>query len=225
MCGRYTLYLDDAFSDQFGIQGLVDYQDSYNVTPGQDMPVLIMAEDKELIFMRWGLIPSWAKDPTIGHRMINARIETVSEKPSFRAAFKRRRCLVPASGFYEWQQKTNKKQPIYARPLAENYFGFAGLYEHWQDKEGHGVDSFTIITREASLEFKEIHNRMPVIIPKINYDHWLSKEIDEPSEIDSLLHSAINDIDYYPVSTEVNNPQNDQPELIQKLSEIDGGLI
>jgi putative SOS response-associated peptidase YedK len=217
MCGRYTLYLDDAFSDQFGVEDYLHISDSYNVTPGRDMPVIVSDDGNKLSLMRWGLIPSWAKDPAIGQRMFNARIETVSEKPSFRSAFKKRRCVVPANGFYEWKKTEEGKQPIYIQPVEEQYFGFAGLYENWQGQDGAAIESFTIITREASPEFKDIHQRMPVILPSANYSAWLSKDVNETAEIDTILHSAINHTRTYLVSSDVNNPRNDGPELILEL--------
>lgn len=218
MCGRYTLYLDESFSDQFGVEDYLNINDDYNVTPGRDMPVIISEDGTKISIMRWGLIPSWAKDQAIGQKMINARVETVAEKPSFRAAYKKRRCIVPASGYYEWQKTASGKQPIYSKPIGHKYFGFAGLYENWSDQDNVMISSFTIITREASPELKEIHHRMPVILPLPNYDAWLSKDVQESSEIDTILHSVVNKTDHYPVSPDVNNPRNGGAELIEPLN-------
>lgn len=174
--------------------------------------------------LHWGLIPSWSKDPEIGSRMINARAETLHEKPSFRAAFRRRRCLIPADGFYEWQRLERKKQPYYFCRNDHQPFAFAGLWEHWESADGE-IESCTIVTTAANDLLKSIHDRMPVILQPEDYDLWLDPQV---QETDRLQHLLFPDEDSpfirYPVSTKVNRPQNDDPDCIEaiELEEADG---
>ena len=174
MCGRYTLRTPvDSLVEAFDI---VDYPSSltpsYNIAPTQEVAAVVEEDEKRKLEMfHWGLIPSWAKDPSIGNKMINARAETVSEKPSFRKAFKVRRCLILADGFYEWQKTDNGKQPYYIKMQDDSPFAFAGLWEIWQN--GEEIRSATIITTEANDLMNEIHHRMPVILPPEDYGMWL----------------------------------------------------
>ena len=170
--------------------------------------------------LHWGLIPSWAKDPKMGAKLINARAETVAEKPAFRTAFRQRRCLVLADGFYEWQTQENKKQkqPYYIRLNDWQPFAFAGLWERWQDAEGEVIESCTLLTTEANELMCPIHNRMPVILDPKDYDVWLDPEVKQADVLQSLLHPyASEKMTAYPVSKAVNKPSNDTAECIEKV--------
>jgi putative SOS response-associated peptidase YedK len=173
---------------------------------------------KALIPVRWGLIPSWAKDMSVGSKMINARAETISEKPSYRNAFKKRRCLVVADGFYEWQSFSGAKRPIYIRFKSGRPFGFAGLYEIWNSPEGEEITTCTIITTQANELMRPIHERMPVIIPKEKEELWLDPKTEEQSLLFSLLKPYPADqMEAYPVSKKVNSPKNNSPDCLTQL--------
>ena len=168
----------------------------------------------------WGLIPSWAKDPKIGNRLINARSETLGEKPSFRTAYKRRRCLILADGFYEWQKQPGQtaKAPHYIVLKSGYPFAFAGLWEQWFSPDGSEIKSATIITTEPNELIAQLHNRMPVILPTQAYDRWLDCFDRSPAELrDLLVPYPPEEMTFYPVSTQVNNPSNDLPELVVPL--------
>ncbi|MGH6960565.1 MAG: SOS response-associated peptidase, partial [Dongiaceae bacterium] len=190
----------------------------YNAAPSQNLPVVRLDRDgrRELALLRWGLIPSWARDPAIGYRTINAKAETVAEKPAFRAAFRKRRCLVPADGFYEWQKIDGGKQPWRITLKDGAPFAFAGLWEHW-DKGGEPVESFTIITTTANALCAEIDDRMPVIIGPADYEAWLAAA-------DTAIPQALlqpypaETMAAYPVGTRVNSPKNDDAQLIERAS-------
>jgi putative SOS response-associated peptidase YedK len=217
MCGRYALHSNPhVVALQFGLAHPPQIEARYNIAPGT--PVLAVLADashaRNGVLLNWGLIPSWAKDPTIGNRLINARAETLAEKPSFRAAFRRRRCIVPANGYYEWMPTGGRKQPYFIRPNGDELFGFAGLYEHWKGSDGP-VDSCTIITTDANELTRTIHARMPVILPVEAYAHWLDADNPDPTALTSLLRPAPSDrMTAYPVSLRVNNVKNEGPTLI-----------
>lgn len=188
MCGRFVLISDlSSVTDEFHIQETAgDYRTSANVLPGQPIAAVIHDGVNRLVQFRWGLIPSWAKDPTIGSRLINARAETLAEKPSFRNAFKKRRCLIIADGFYEWQKEGKKKIPFYFHLKSGRPFGFAGLYETWTSPEGQPIHTCTIITTEPNDLIQPIHNRMPVIVPKGKESFWI-----DPASFDSKGLSSV----------------------------------
>ncbi len=222
MCGRYThrytwpeivalyrLVADVLMPAGFGPR--------YNVAPTQEAPVLRLdkAGRREIAMLRWGLIPSWAKDPAIGNRMINARAEGIAEKPSFRAALRQRRCLVPASGFYEWQRAGSRKQPYCIGRADGKPFSMAGLWEHWQDREaGAAIETFTIITTAANSLLAPIHDRMPAIIDPADEEAWLGAPA-PPLEL--LRPHSSEDMAAYPVSTWVNSPAHDDPRCAEPL--------
>lgn len=190
----------------------------YNIAPTQS--VIVVGDDgkRYLKQMKWGLIPSWAKDPSIGNRMINARVETLAEKPAFRAALKKRRCLIPADGFFEWQKLGKVKQPVRIVLKSREPFGFAGLWEHWTSPEGEEVLSCTIITTEANEVLRSIHNRMPVILMQVAESIWLDPQVQEPEKLLPLLRQYPSDqMEFYPVSREVNSPVVDKPSNIEPL--------
>jgi putative SOS response-associated peptidase YedK len=220
MCGRYTLSTSiDKLAEEFDLSGsLPDLQSSYNVAPTQEVPAVMEGNGgRRLEMLRWGLIPSWADDPGIGNRMINARSETVAEKPSFRRAFKERRCLIPADGFYEWQKTNGSKQPFYFRMKDWRPFAFAGLWESWS---GDGeIRSCTILTTAANNLVGEIHPRMPVILPHEVYDLWLDSTVQDRDQLLSLLAPyPTEDMEAHPVSRRVNNPSNNEPQCVESVA-------
>lgn len=219
MCGRFTLTADmNALQNTFpwlNVPG--ELQPRYNIAPSQPVAVVPNDGKNQLDYYVWGLIPFWAKDPTIGNRMINARAETLAEKPSFKHAFKRRRCLVIADGFYEWRQegKGLPKTPMYIQLESREPFAFAGLWENWNATDGSQVLSCTIITTRPNLLVEKIHNRMPVIIPPDSYHAWLEPGEQEASRLSELLRPyPAAEMLAYPVSTYVNSPNNDSPDCI-----------
>ena len=222
MCGRYTLKAKgQTVADLFGLLEEPDLEPRYNVAPTQQIPVVledVSTNGRTLEMMHWGLIPSWAKDPSIGSRMINARAETVSEKPSYRSAFKRRRCLIVADGFYEWKKTADGKQPYYLRLESGDPFGFAGLWESLSMDGGEEMRSATIITTEPNGVAAEIHNRMPVILPPELYDTWLDPDNDDWEELLSMLAPyPAEEMETYPVSKRVNRPANDEPGVLEPV--------
>ena len=225
MCGRFTLRTEHKLLvEQFASAIAPDDQlrIRYNVAPTQGVATLRVTEsDRQLSLLHWGLIPSWAKDAKIGYRMINARAETVAEKPSFRSAFKKRRCLVLSDGYYEWKKSTDckdRKQPYYIRMEDELPFAFAGLWERWERGE-QPLESCTIITTDANEITRNIHDRMPVILRPENYDTWLDPEFEDQDELQSMLVPYENDnLVTVPVSTTVNSPRNDVPECIKPVA-------
>ncbi len=219
MCGRYTLKTSvDVLAEWFSIEEYPSsLAPSYNIAPTQEVAAIVEEDEKrKLEVFRWGLIPSWAKDPAIGNRMINARAETVSEKPSFRSAFKKRRCLIVADGFYEWQKTDGGKQPFHFRMKDSSPFAFAGLWETW-DGDGAEIRSCSIITTDANDLMKEIHHRMPIILPPENYGAWLDPGFDEKEALTtSLLKPYPSDaMEAYMVSRRVNRPSNNEPSVVE----------
>ena len=224
MCGRYTLTVPlSNLVDAFDVPPPdFEHTPRFNIAPTQVVP--IVAQDqrgRRMGQLRWGLIPSWSKDPAVGSRLINARCETVAEKPSFRAAFSRRRCLVPADGFFEWKKNPpseggrQTKTPYWIHSPSGEPFAFAGIWERWGQTDGTPLFSFTILTTEASPDIRHIHPRMPVILPLEAHRTWLDPGRD-PSELRSLLVSfAEGGLRAHPVSTLVNSVRNDMPECIE----------
>ena len=190
MCGRFILLTDlSVIVESFRIgEVAADYKPGGNIAPGQQISVVIRDEDvNKLVDFRWGLIPSWAKDPSIGNKMFNARAETIAEKPSFREAFKKRRCLIVADGFYEWQKMEKGKKLFHFSLRSAGPFGFAGLYETWMSPENKPVKTCTIITTDANDLLKPIHDRMPVIVPKDKEALWMDPGGPDPRELAAIL--------------------------------------
>lgn len=219
MCGRYTLKTPiEDLVERFGIEeypSSLSY--SYNIAPTQQVATVISEDGtRKLEMLHWGLVPSWADDPQIGNRMINARAETVAVKPSYRSAFKSRRCLILSDGFYEWQKTSTGKQPHYIHMVDGCPFAFAGLWESW--KNGREIRSCTIITTEANEVLADIHNRMPVILHPDDYGLWLDPDFDEKEPLTTLLKPyPAGEMEAYPVTRRVNSPSNDQPECIEAV--------
>jgi putative SOS response-associated peptidase YedK len=219
MCGRFSLALTaDQLSLAFPwLDVPAGVEPRYNIAPTQPVATVANNNRKELDFFRWGLVPSWAKDAAIGNRMINARAETLAEKPSFRAAYRRRRCLILADGFYEWQANPldGAKTPYLVRLESGDPFAFAGLWEIWNASDGSLLLSCTIITTRPNELVAPIHKRMPVILPPEAYDRWLSAEEEPTERLQPLLGPyPAEEMIAYPVSRVVNNPANDIPECV-----------
>lgn len=217
MCGRFTIRTPaKEVAKAFELDDFPMWEPRYNVAPTQTVPVVRLKEDssgRELVLLRWGLIPFWAKDKSIGARMINARADTVAEKPAFRAAFKRRRCLVVADGFYEWQKKEKQKQPFHIHMDDNRPFGFAGLWERWKGADDP-IESCTIVTTDAAPRIQHLHDRMPVILPPEFFEPWLSGEAGQ----ELLAPYDRDDLTCDPVSTLVNSVKNDTAECVEPIA-------
>lgn len=217
MCGRFVLCSPArTIMEEFRLdRTTVEYLPSYNVAPTQNIVIIKKDGTRVLTDCRWGFLPSWAKDPAMGHRMINARAETVADKPAFRAAFKKQRCLVVADGFYEWR-KEKVKTPVYIRLRSGRPFGFAGLYSMWTSPGGEDICTCTIITTDANELLEPIHDRMPAIISRDDYDLWLDPEEHDTAKLLALLRPyPPDDMELYPVSRKVNSPSYDSPDNIE----------
>lgn len=231
MCGRYSqTQSGETIAEAFQLEAEPELTPRYNIAPTQAISTILATPQqpsRHHRLLRWGLIPSWAKDKGIGSRLINARAETVTEKPSFRAAFKRRRCLIITDGFYEWRrsESSKQKQPFYFHLLPANAngphrppFAFAGLWEHWQDPTGEIIHSCTILTTEANELLQPVHHRMPVILDPVDYDLWLDPTIQDARTLQPLLKPyATAKMTSYPVSTQVNSPRNDHPACLEPV--------
>jgi putative SOS response-associated peptidase YedK len=217
MCGRYALTSPpEVIAERFGLAWVPDVPPHYNIAPGQTIPVVRDAEQgRELVVLKWGLIPPWAKDASIGTRLINARGETLGDKPAFRNAYRRRHCLIPADAFYEWKAIAGRKQPYCIRMRDQTPFGMAGLWEHWVAPDGQAVESCTIVTAAATALIAELHDRMPLIVAPADYDAWLAagqKEAALPRAV------AAEELVYYPVSPLVSNARNDVPACLVPIA-------
>ena len=206
MCGRYSLHASpQVVALQFGLASVADFQPRYNIAPTAQVLIL---RDREAAMVRWGLVPRWAKEPSIGARMNNARAETVAHKPSFREAYRKRRCLIPANGFYEWRAEGGRKQPYYVIPSRNDLFAFAGLWERWHGPNG-ALETCAIITTSANAKMQAVHDRMPVILAPEHYREWLAGG-------EGLLQSCPDDaIEIRKVGRAVNVARNDSPALIE----------
>jgi putative SOS response-associated peptidase YedK len=208
MCGRYSVLNPSEIYSRFDVKkGMGDTLDNFpkthNLTPGMSGPVVIKRNEREAYLMRWGLVPSWAKDTKMGYKMINARADTLSTKPSFRSPFKKQRCLVPADGFYEWKGEENKI-PYYFRMKDGSMFSFAGLYDIWKDPEGAELYTYTIITTEPNESVKSVHDRMPVVLSKEHEEDWLSESSSE-DYLNSMLAPINYEFEFYPVTKDLKN--------------------
>ncbi len=218
MCGRFSLYtLVEMLIDVFDLSPVVlDVQPRYNIAPTQPVAVLTNDRPRELQHHRWGLIPPWAKDPSAGAKMINARGESLAEKPSFRSPYRSRRCLILADGFYEWRKEGRTRTPHYFQLRSAQPFAMAGLWEEWKDPEGSVVPSCAIITTEANETVRPVHHRMPVILPQHAHEAWLDPAPQSPLDLDSLLlpYPALK-MSSTQVSPRVNSVANDDPDCIR----------
>ena len=221
MCGRYNLISNlTVLGERFQFDATqLTLESAYNVAPTQNVLTVVGGESRRAGFMRWGLIPFWAKNRSIGSRMINARAETVADKPSFRESFRRRRCLVLADGFYEWQRRGSGKRPMRIALRSAEPFAFAGIWSVWKDPDGNRMATCAIITTSANELLKPIHHRMPAILPRNMEGFWLDRSIEEPSRLRSVLTPYPDAaMEAYEVSTLVNSVANDGPELIARVA-------
>jgi len=223
MCGRFSQTASpEVIAQQFTLDDPPLFKPRYNIAPSQPVVAIRIEPDttiRKLVMLRWGLIPSWAKDPKIGNQCINAKAETVAEKPSFRSAFKKRRCLVITTGFYEWQVRGPVKQPMLIGMRSKRPFAFAGLWEHWKPTNGEPVETCTIITTEPNDLMAPIHNRMPVILAPASYDQWLDPTFQNIETLNGLLRPyPSEELTAFPVSTLVNNPRHDAPQCLEPVT-------
>jgi putative SOS response-associated peptidase YedK len=222
MCGRFTLRAPaSVVAEQFSLFEMPPFAARFNIAPSQPVPVVRLAPDRpepqrELVWLRWGLIPRWADDPSIGNRMINARAESVAEKPAFRAALRQRRCLVVADGFYEWQKIDKRKQPHFIRMRDDRPFAFAGLWERWEGPQRGPIESCTLLTTDANDVVRPIHDRMPVILVPDAYALWLDPTVQQADKLLPLLKPYPSEaMIAYAVSPRVNSPTNDDPQCVE----------
>ena len=222
MCGRFSLGATIHVAKLFDLPDWPEVPPRYNIAPNQDIPAVIQNREtasREARSFRWGLVPIWAKDPRIGHRLINARAETLATKPAFRKPFRERRCLVPADGFYEWERQDRRKQPWHIRMRDARPFAFAGLWDRWQPAEGELLETCTIVTTAPNALVGRIHDRMPAIVPQAEYALWLDPTVRDVNRLQSVLRPYADDeMMAYPVGTQVNNPANDSADMIAPLA-------
>ena len=220
MCGRFTLSTPPpAIADHFGLGEVPEIEARFNVAPGQSIATISVAGEgsgSTLSLRRWGLVPSWAKDSKIGSRLINARAETVAEKPSFRSALRRRRCLVPADGFYEWAGSKGSKQPYFIGLEDRALFAFAGLWERWTDPDGVALESCTLLTTAAAEQLRALHDRMPVIVDPADYGLWMDPSVAEPDLVSPVIERNLGGaLQFYPISRYVNDVRHDDPRCLE----------
>ena len=220
MCGRFAFYSPaEAAAALFGISASFDIEPRYNIAPTQYVAAIRNGadEEREVVMLRWGLVPFWAKDPSIGNRMINARAETVAEKPSYRSAYKHRRCLVLADGFYEWQREGTSKTPYFISLASGEPFALAGLWEQWTDKNsGESLQTMTLITADANEFMTPLHHRMPVVLEAGTATDWLAGSQDLLDDVAAITPP----LRAWPVDRRVNNARNEGDELIQPAGDV-----
>jgi len=214
MCGRYTITKKKSdIEKEFDVKADKDFIENYNVAPSSYMPVITNIDSSKINLLKWGLIPYWSKDNTFANNLINARAETIFEKPSFKKNIKKQRCCIVADGYYEWKKENNYKQPYYIHMEHHKLFLFAGIWDSWEDQQkGEKINSFSIITKEATGDIANIHHRVPVTLNKTLKNTWLASLND--SQINELIDIGQMNFNYYPVSKSVNKPQNNYKELI-----------
>ncbi len=223
MCGRYSLSSPgELVADLCGLETVPELSPRYNIAPTQEAPaVRALAAgggDRRLGLLRWGLIPYWARDPSIGNRLINARVESAAEKPSFGESLERRRCLVIADGFFEWQKLGNRKQPFHFRLAGGGPLAFAGLWDRWRPAGGEPIESFTILTTDAAPPVAEVHDRMPVFLPPTAFGRWLDPGRAAADALATRAAAAAAELTGRPVDPWVNDPAHDDPRCIEPLS-------
>ncbi len=229
MCGRFTLRTPaKQVAEHFGLSTIPSLEKRFNIAPTQPVLVIRAAvrnhrqpgppREPEWVLLRWGLVPTWAKDPGIGSRLINARAETAASKPAFRTAFRRRRCLIPADGFYEWKSVAGKREPYFVRLRGDTLFAMAGLWESWEGADGSYLETCTVLTTDPNELLAPIHHRMPVILPPAEYHVWLSAQQADLARLQGLCRPFPADrMEAFPVSPMVNKPTSDDPRCIEPV--------
>ncbi|HEY0222944.1 MAG TPA: SOS response-associated peptidase [Pseudolabrys sp.] len=220
MCGRYTIVAPpQVLRDLFRYAEQPNFPPRYNVAPAQPIPIVrVVNGARHFALVRWGLLPSWVKDPKKFSLLINARGESVTEKPAFRAAMRRRRCLIPTDGFYEWKASGSRKQPYYVRATSGEPFAFAGLWETWIGPNGEELETAAIVTTAANKTLEPIYDRMPVVVPPDQFDLWLDHSTEDVGAAVALIQPAPeNLLEAYPVATDVNRVANDNPKLLEPV--------
>jgi putative SOS response-associated peptidase YedK len=214
MCGRFSLGLVYGFSTRFGVPEEPRLQPRYNIAPFQQIPVIVSESPNSLRWMRWGLVPSWAKGEEFGLKLINVRSESALEKPMFKPLLNHHRCLIPATGFYEWQKQGGKKRPFHIRVRGSDYFAMAGIYDTWR-RDGKDLVTCSILTTQANDALSEVHDRMPVILDRSAESTWLAKEVLSEDVLRSMfIPYPSRDVEMYPVSDLVNDSKMDDPQMI-----------
>ncbi len=220
MCGRYRLSAVERIEERFEAEQTEELRPRYNIAPTQPVPIIRQQDGRRTVsLVRWGLVPCWAKDASIGSRMINARSETVLQKQAFRGSFAGRRCLIPSDGFYEWMKAGGRKRPFHFGMKDDGLFAFAGLWDRWEPPDGAPVESCTILTTSANSLVADLHDRMPVILPPAHYEMWLASPPSETSRLIDLLapfDPAL--MRRYQVSAMVNKPENDTPDCVAPVN-------
>ncbi len=222
MCGRFAISHIPGFFSRFMVQDPeIEIEPRYNIAPTQDVPVIVSESTNRAVIMRWGLVPFWAKHPKIGSRLINARAETIAKSPAFRASFKSRRCLVPATGFYEWKAGKRRKEPYYCHLKDDSFFAFAGLYDRWKAPDGSHIMTFTLVTTEPNSLVSRLHNRMPVILRREHEQAWISHLPLDTAELREMAEPyPANMMEAYPVSPAVGDPRNESEDFVRPLATI-----
>ena len=223
MCGRYSLVCIDDLGNRFRVfNPLIGARSRFNIPPGNEMPVIVRAQKNELVMLQWGLVPHWAQGQKPEKPLINARAETLTEKPSFRSLLASHRCLIPATGFFEWKPEGNRKTPFYVSLKGSPCFAFAGLYDAWHDPSGKKTDTYTIITTTPNKLVAAIHNRMPAILKREDEERWLPSETFNTGDVhDILVPYPSGEMVMFPVSPLVNNPAIDDERVIAPLNSLD----
>ena len=226
MCGRYTLHKKaEALASRYKLDPIPDdLRENYNVAPGHLMPIIVEEDGKQqLKMMKWGFVPVWAKDTKIGYKLINARDDTIFEKPMWRSAILKKRCIVPADGFYEWKRPKDtkeQKQPFYIHPAQQDIFSMAGVWSAWKDAEGRTLETYSIITTNPNKEMRAVHDRMPVILHKKDEADWLESSSVARVAVEPLLRPLEDGaLTMHKVSVDVNSPKNNDEHLIYELDE------
>lgn len=229
MCGRYTLTsAPEVLRALFGYEEHPDFPARFNIAPTQPIPIVRLVDGKRhFVLVRWGLVPSWVKDPNAFSVLVNARGESVRDKPAFRSAMKYRRCLIPADGFYEWQARgSGPKQPFYVRAKSGKPLAFAGLWENWMGPNGEEMETALIVTTKPNQTLGPIHDRMPVIVPPEAFDLWLDTMHVDDETASVLIAPASDDLlEAYPVSVAVNRTANDNPKLLELFKPTDAPAV
>ena len=226
MCGRFALAFVKGFFTRFEVlDQSAKVEPRFNIAPSQTVPIVLSESPNRVVQMKWGLVPFWAKDPKIGNRLINARAEGISKKPAFRTSVKRKRCIVPATGFFEWRRADGRKVPYYVHLKDNDFFAFAGLWDSWKDPDGKELLTFTIVTTTPNAMMSRIHDRMPVMLRREDEALWLEHRPLEDDELKRLFKPyPARPMGAYEVSAEVNNPRNERQALIEPVAHALGDL-